>query len=629
MDQPGADNQSGGNPWWRGWREQKKMLVTGITLICLVSLLGAGVWVDRRHVSTASATVITNGAARWADDSLTTTPHFSISAPDAQQPLAVAQQFQAYYQRVNGALNLGAPVTAAFPVRQGWIQFFAAGALLLPVPSAKNNSPGGDDLAALIHDGVVDQQSGTIRLPLVQSLLTAGSLALVGGVGSPLTYVDLRQATQPDHMLPKPGSKAQGVFVQGGTRSGTPIGHLIPTPLWQYINRSDVSPDGWLEDIGLPLTEALPITIVSEGGAHQVLVQVFWHQALLLDRSALDSSGQPQVQPLASGLDYLRTLGPPQVTLGAYHTIWAESDTALLKAPETGAALAHVGQHFPLTLLGNATWSNGTLWYHVGWSAPKSGGTGWAPAATTSFVSPGTVPGWASFDVLSPDLESYLDSIGDNVDAVVYDLTRQRYYAYNASAQFIMGSSIKVPTMLALLNLTESQDREPDDNEMYLLTTMIENSDNDSAAALYYDELGPSAITSYLQSLGITDMVPDCCAFGYSLTTPLAMVNLLTMLDTGTILTAQDRGLALSLMGQIESDQQVGVGDSAPPGATWAMKDGWLPGPDDLWAMNSSGIITLDSETYIISVYTQEQNSLEDGQAIVQQVCNEVASLLL
>ena len=134
------------------------------------------------------------------------------------------------------------------------------------------------------------------------------------------------------------------------------------------------------------------------------------------------------------------------------------------------------------------------------------------------------MPAWASFDVLSPDLTSYLASIGGNVNAVVYDETRQRYYTYNADAQFIMGSSIKVPIMLTFLNETEGQGREPDDNEMYLLTTMIENSDNDSAATLYYDtEGGAPAVASYLQGIGITGMDPDCCAFGYSLTTPLAM----------------------------------------------------------------------------------------------------------
>jgi hypothetical protein len=58
------------------------------------------------------------------------------------------------------------------------------------------------------------------------------------------------------------------------------------------------------------------------------------------------------------------------------------------------------------------------------------------------------------------------------------------------------------------------------------------------------------------------------------------------------------------------------------------MKDGWVPGPDNLWAMNSSGIVTLGSETYIIAVYTQEQNQLQDGWTITQHVCGGVGQLL-
>lgn len=94
-------------------------------------------------------------------------------------------------------------------------------------------------------------------------------------------------------------------------------------------------------------------------------------------------------------------------------------------------------------------------------------------------------------------------SIGSNVDAVVYEVTRQRYYIYNASAQFITGSSMKVPIMLTFLNMTEQEGREPDANEKNLLTTMIENSNNDSASALYYGEIGGAAgVASYPQSKG-------------------------------------------------------------------------------------------------------------------------------
>jgi beta-lactamase class A len=297
--------------------------------------------------------------------------------------------------------------------------------------------------------------------------------------------------------------------------------------------------------------------------------------------------------------------------------------------PESGHVVAHVGVHFPLTLLGGTNWSAGMLWYHVGWTAPKRAGAGWVQASAITFASPGTLPAWASFDVLSPDLAAYLSGIGKNVDAVVYDVTRQCYYSYHADAQFLMGSSMKVPIMLTFLDLTEREGRQPDAHELDLLTTMIENSNNDSASALYYGEIGGAAgVAGYLRKIGIAGLDPDPDAWGYSLITPLAMVNLLTDLSEGTILTAHDRDLALSLMAQVESDQQVGVGDSAPRGASVAMKDGWLPGPDGLWAMNSSGIVTVGRETYIISVYTQEQRALGDGQAIARHVCSTVASLL-
>ncbi|HEY7414117.1 MAG TPA: serine hydrolase [Ktedonobacteraceae bacterium] len=87
---------------------------------------------------------------------------------------------------------------------------------------------------------------------------------------------------------------------------------------------------------------------------------------------------------------------------------------------------------------------------------------------------------------------------------------------------------------------------------------------------------------------------------------PQTMVDLLTGIYNGTILTAPDRALALNLVENIEYDQQVRVGDTAPPGAVVAMKDGWVPGPDDLWAMNTSGIVQTGKEVYIVSVYIEE-----------------------
>jgi beta-lactamase class A len=583
-----------------------------------------------------SKTVATNGATRWAGDSTITAPRFDFPVPGSSQAPSVSPLFARYYSSHSGASSLGGPLTIAFPTQQGWIQFFAWGALLLP---ATQQVPAADaPLVGLIDTSIREPSSGIKRFALLQALLTVGSRVPIGGNGSTFTYVELRKATSPALLLPAPAaghtpaassSSSQGVFIPGGTRAGKTVGHLVPAAIWHYITRADVSPEGWKTDFGTPLTEALAFTIQKAGSVQHLLVQAFWRDGVLLDQDSLDAAGQPQIQRLDSGIAYLRTAGPPRVVVSAHQSTWAHGNTTLLEGPGTGQAVAHVGQQFPLTLLGEASWKAGRLWYHVQWTAAKHTGAGWVAASAITFSSPGEVPGWASFDVLSPALAAYLDRLEDNVDAVVYDVTRQRYYTYHDTDQFITGSSMKVPIMLTFLDMTEREGREPNDQEMNLLTTMIENSNNDSASELYYHRIGSAAgVASYLQKIGITGLNPNPNAWGYSLITPLAMVNLLTLLHDGKILTGHDRDLALSLMENIELDQRVGAGDTAPPGATVAMKDGWLPGPDGLWNMNSSGIVTVGQEIYIISVYSHGQPSLDAGHAIVRHVCGAVASLL-
>ena len=580
--------------------------------------------------SAASQTLVLNGAARWNNDSKTTAPTFDFSSSgNSTQDIAISPLFADYYFSHQAASNLGKAVTIAFSTHQGWVQFFQFGALLLLSPQSEHLKGASDPLTSLLAFGVKDAATGTVRLPLLQTLLTVGSEVPVGGDGSSFTYADLRKATAPALLVPAPAT-SQGAFIKGGTRAGKAVGHVIPRSLWNYITRTDISPDGWQMDFGSPLTEVLAFALSKDGHVHHMLVQGFWRDAVMLDQDSVDAAGQPLIERLETGVAYLRTVGPPAVSLQAQQTIWTQSDTALLDTAGTGLAVAHMEEHFPLTLLGETTWKMGMLWYHVQWSVPKQLVSGWVSAAAATFSSPGDVPGRAAIDALSSDLATYLASLDPNVNAVVYDVTHQRYYTYNATAQFIMGSSMKVPIMLTFFDMIERQGREPTARELVLLTTMIENSNNDSASILYYSEIGGAqGVARYLQSIQVPDLQPDPDAWGYSVVTPQAMVKLLTDLYEGTILTAYHRQLAFYWMEHIESDQQVGVGDTAPGGATVAMKDGWLSGPDNLWAMNSSGIVMNGQETYIIAVYTHGQPTLGNGQAIARRVCSTVAQLLL
>jgi len=380
-------------------------------------------------------------------------------------------------------------------------------------------------------------------------------------------------------------------------------------------------------DFGQPLTEALPVVAQSQGVTHHLRVQVFARTALAEDDDH-DADDQPPVHPLDLGVDYLHTLGPPTVVATIGESVWSIASLTPLSAPRTGTIVMHAGLHFPFTLTGARQWTQGTLWYGVNWHIHQVRGTGWAPAQALTFASPDGAAGWAAFDALSPALAHYLASLGNNIGVAVYDLTNNQYYTYNSSGRFITASSIKVPIMLTLLAMTEAQDREPDSNEMALLTAMIENSDNDAASALYTEIGDDWGINQFMNQIGVTGLDPNADAFGWSSISPLTMVRLLTLLQEGKILTAQDRALALNLMENIEPDQRMGVGDTAPHGAIYAMKDGWVPGPDNLWWDNSSGIVTVGPETYIISVYTGEQDSEDDGWSIVDHVCAAIGQIL-
>ncbi|HUY78810.1 MAG TPA: serine hydrolase [Ktedonobacterales bacterium] len=545
------------------------------------------------------------------------------------------------------------------------------------------SSAPGDINPQLVRDGVYDTATGVEWLPLAHSLLAVGSEALVANgesVGEGMTYLTLRAATDPAALAPAPpGSQAAStpttttptttatpattanatasatasatattatpsatvtptttlpVFVAEGTHDGQTVGHTIPAAIWDAINDVSVSPDGWQVDFGAPLTEAIPLTTTTpDGQTHHLLAQMFWEGALIFDQD--DYAANPTqgaaaaVTPLALGQAYLQTLGAPTPAAPQGQQIWAIGDMAILATPmATGQAEVHIGQNFPLTITGGQ-WRQGALWYSVAWRSLRRNGDGWAAATALTLTPPGlNAPMWASFDALSPALAAYLTGEGANVGAVVYDLTRNTYYTYNGQSEFTMASSAKVSLMAEDLAGDEAQGSSPSPGDLATLTAMIEQSDNGAAQSIYETHSYDYGVYTYLQSVGITDYVRNPNGWGFGEWSPLSMARLLTMLQTGQLLNASDTALALSLMSNIEPDQQNGVGDTAPNGATYAMKDGWTPAEDGLWAVNSSGIVTVGKETYIIAVYSQEQESLDGGWDITRQVCGPVGKLL-
>jgi beta-lactamase class A len=228
-------------------------------------------------------------------------------------------------------------------------------------------------------------------------------------------------------------------------------------------------------------------------------------------------------------------------------------------------------------------------------------------------------------EALSPDLASYATQQGDSMGVAIYDLTHGRQYDYNGDASFVLASSSKVYIMCAYLDMVERQGRAPNATERTQMTAMITQSDNNAAQWLFDRINRVTGQDAYLQGVGITGYVGSGRDWGYARLSANAMVRMLMLLQTGQTLNADDRALALDLLGKIDIGRW-GVGTTAPSGATVYMKDGWVTGPDDLWYQSSSGIVVAGGETYIISVYSRQTRY---DWSKVEHVCALAAQVLV
>lgn len=230
---------------------------------------------------------------------------------------------------------------------------------------------------------------------------------------------------------------------------------------------------------------------------------------------------------------------------------------------------------------------------------------------------------------LSPSLNHYLETYGTTVGVSIRDVTRHRSYGYNDETRFLMASSSKIPIMLEYFHYIETHGQKPSAHDKALLQTMIENSNN-NAAQYFYDKFNDgTGLKKYLTSVGDPDYTPSTGGFGWGTFAPRDMVRLLGSFYWGDVTNASDRALGLYYMTHVESDQRMGVGTTAPNGAYVALKDGWVTGPDGKWAANSSGIVIVHGEMYIISVYTQKQSTLKGAYSILDKVCAQVEQVLV
>ncbi|OJV92943.1 MAG: hypothetical protein BGO39_03225 [Chloroflexi bacterium 54-19] len=173
-----------------------------------------------------------------------------------------------------------------------------------------------------------------------------------------MTYADLKVAMQPQNRQNPPQNytggvvaQGEGVFVPFDSYLRAAPGYLVPRYFWNYINRQDLFPGGWLHDVGLPMTQAYPVRTTKNGVERTIVTQAFERSVLTYD---LLNPLEWQIERGNIGSDMVKILNLSEISTGS---IEIPAANALVTVPVH--ILARVGEPGE-QVTARLTWQDGT-----------------------------------------------------------------------------------------------------------------------------------------------------------------------------------------------------------------------------------------------------------------------------
>ncbi|MET9131249.1 serine hydrolase [Streptomyces antibioticus] len=192
---------------------------------------------------------------------------------------------------------------------------------------------------------------------------------------------------------------------------------------------------------------------------------------------------------------------------------------------------------------------------------------------------------------------------------------------YGDSA-FDTASIVKVDILAALLLQAQDAGRRLTAAEKTYAAAMIQNSDNDSASALWRSIGAAKGLDAANERLGLTATEGGTgMLWGLTQTTAADQLTLLRQIfgtDSDSALSAASRSYVQELMGTIAAGQRWGV-SAAADGSSWRLKNGWLArSTTGLWDVNSIGRVTSGGAGYLVAVVSNGSATQAAGIALVE-----------
>ncbi|MER6557078.1 serine hydrolase [Streptomyces sp. NPDC001027] len=231
--------------------------------------------------------------------------------------------------------------------------------------------------------------------------------------------------------------------------------------------------------------------------------------------------------------------------------------------------------------------------------------------------------------LLASAMESVTVPGGAAVSVAVLAMDSGAAAVYGGSA-FDTASIVKVDILAALLLQAQDADRRLTAAEKAYAAAMIEDSDNDSASALWRSIGKAEGLDAANKRFGLTGTAGgEGMLWGLTQTTAADQLTLLQQVfgDTSELSEAS-RTYLRGLMGRIAAGQQWGV-SAAADGSSWALKNGWLPrSATGLWDVDSVGRVTAGGRDYLVAVLSNGNATQAAGISLVETVARKAVAVV-
>ncbi|MFE5262065.1 serine hydrolase [Streptomyces coelicoflavus] len=204
---------------------------------------------------------------------------------------------------------------------------------------------------------------------------------------------------------------------------------------------------------------------------------------------------------------------------------------------------------------------------------------------------------------------------------------------------FDTASIVKVDILAALLLRAQDAGRSLTASERSRATAMIEDSDNDSASALWRAIGTADGLDAANERFGLTGTAGgEGPLWGLTRTTAADQVRLLrqVFVADGSVLSAASRAYVRGLMERIADGQRWGVsaaadgacGTGGAGGSGWALKNGWLRrSTTGLWVVNSIGRVETGGRGRLVAVVSRGSGTRAEGIALTEAAARAAVSV--